>query len=75
MSKIFDHEIEFPNGLGYTPCTKEYFDIYQAKDMLSDGGRIMPNDMSSEDYNRFCHLDNDALNLQADGHLGKSVRY
>lgn len=70
-----DDAIEFPNGRGYTPCTREYADLTDKINALSDFGRIGMNDMSSADYEAFNRLLSARDSLQADGHTGKSVLY
>lgn len=75
MTIEHDHEIEWPNGMGVTTCSKAYADAHFARDMLSDGGRINLNDMSPENYERYCRLDQDMLTMQASGHIGKSFRF
>lgn len=78
MVKSFDDIIEFPNGEGFTPCTKEYANKMAARDAIFDPtfdtGSL--EDLSPEDYQRYCELDHELLTMQMSGlHLGKSVRY
>lgn len=75
-----DHtaKIEFPNGLGFTPCTQEYLDTKTARDNIcdpnySENDRV--SDLPAELYQEWSVLDNKLMNMQCDGHLGKSVRY
>lgn len=71
----FTDAIEFPNGRGFTPCTREYAELTDQIDALSDFGRIRMNDMSPDDYETFNRLLSARDSLQAAGHLGKSVLY
>lgn len=67
----------WPNGLGETPCSR----AYEAKsdemcviyNPSYDDGTL--DDLSPEDYNRYCTLENDLGVMQMNGHLGKSHRY
>lgn len=71
---VHDDVLEFPNGEGYTPCTREYADLRDKMDVIKpDDVRL--DDLSSEDYEEYCQLDNRAAEMLAAGHLGKSVRY
>jgi hypothetical protein len=67
--------IEWPNGLGYTPCTPEYLEKKIEQELLKPDD--VPLDaLSPADYNRWHHLQNDLDNMLASGqHVGKSVRY
>ncbi|AGC35738.1 hypothetical protein ACP46_gp53 [Rhizobium phage RHEph06] len=71
-----NHRVHFPNGMGYTPCTKEYRLALDEREAICDpneGESI--HDLSSEDYQRWSELDNALGLMQLDGHLGKAVRY
>jgi hypothetical protein len=71
-----DHNdaIEWPNGLGFTPCSREYAELVDRLDALKPDWRNL-DDLSPEDYNEFCSLDNRRSEMMMAGHLGKSVRY
>jgi hypothetical protein len=74
----FDSSIEWPNGEGYTPCTKAYANKMAEKDAIFDPNydRGSIEDLDPEAYERYCRLDNELMTMQASGeHLGKSVRY
>ena len=58
----------WPNGEGETPCTEEYQAL---ADRLQDLAGID----TDAAYNERCQLQNDMAVLQADGHLGTSIRY
>lgn len=78
MSKIKHLDvIEWPNGLGCTPCSIEYRNLHDEQVRIHnpaiDGANIEK--LSPEDYQQWMTLDNKLLELQAAGHLGKSVRY
>ncbi len=77
-SKIeaLDHNdaIEWPNGLGFTPCTRAYAEIVDRMEAIKPDD-VYLNDLSAEDYETFCQLDSDRCQMQMSGHLGKSVRY
>lgn len=78
MTKItHDDVIEWPNGEGFTYCSREYADTMAAKDAIFDPNHDegTSEDLSPEDYNRFHELDNKLMSMQADGHIGESVRY
>lgn len=66
--------LEFPNGLGYTPCTPEYLAARQAMDAIKAPDTSF-NDLSPADYQTWNELQHAADNMQLNGHLGKSVRY
>lgn len=71
--------LEWPNGDGYTPVTKEYFDLMAEKDAILDNydvehGRTTA-DLTPDEYNRYFALDNQLMTMMAHGHVGKSVRY
>lgn len=74
----FSDAIEWPNGKGFTPCSREYAKLMDARNAVYDANvdedRSL-SDLSPEDYEIWNVLDNKLLNLQANGHLGKSVRY
>lgn len=71
----YDDAIEWPNGCGFTPCSKEYAEVMDCIDAMSDFGRISMNDMSGEDYQSFNVLLAKRDTLLMSGHVGKSVRY
>ncbi len=76
LTKIHhDTAIEWPNGAGFTPCTREYADVNAKIDDLNDFGRIGMDDMSPENYEEYNRLLNLQGELQLAGHLGKGVRY
>jgi len=74
MALKFDDAIEWPNGLGYTPCTREYAELCDKMDVLKPD-YINLDDLSPDDYNEFCSLSHRRDQLLGEGHLGKSVRY
>lgn len=71
----FTDEIEWPNGEGATPCTKEYAALTDEIDALSDFGRVRMDDMGPDDYEAYNRLLSARTALQIRGHLGKSYRY
>jgi hypothetical protein len=76
MSKIkHDSHIEWPNGEGFTPCSREYAEVNDKIDDLNDFGRLGMDDLSPEKYEKYNRLLNRQGELQLAGHLGKSVRY
>lgn len=75
---IHDDVLDWPNGLGYTPVTREYADLTRAKNAIYDPNNQRYgtlDDLSPEDYQRYNVIDNQLLTLQANGHCGKSERY
>lgn len=73
---VHDHSIDWPNGRGYTPCTKAYFAKYHAKMDIynpNNGGSI--DNLSPRDYQRWCELDHEVMQMSLDGHVAPSVRY
>lgn len=75
MTKIkHDDAIKFPNGEGFTPCSREYAIIADKLEALKPD-YINLDDLSPEDYQEWNVLDNERMNLMASGHLGKSIRY
>jgi hypothetical protein len=69
-----DDAIEWPNGEGFTPCTRAYAAICDEMDAIKPDDVNM-DDLSPEDYQRFNELLNQRDQMMLDGHLGKSVRY
>lgn len=68
--------IDFPNGKGYTPCTQEYRDTYDARAAIcdmNDGESI--HDLDYDEYQAWSALDDKLAQLQLSGHLGQSVRF
>ena len=74
MTVKHDDAIEWPNGEGFTPCSREYAELMDKRDALKPDW-VNLDDLSPEDYQEWNVLDNRMLELQASGHLGKSVRY
>ena len=74
---VIKHEsaIDWPNGLGYTPCSIEYAAITDQINSLSDYGRISMDDMSPTDYQTYNTLLDKQVGLQMNGHVGKSQRF
>ena len=70
----FTRNLPFPNGKGYTPCTKEYFDLYHAKMALHNPADGSLDALSPEDYQRWCEMDQQIMQMALDGHIGTSVR-
>lgn len=71
--------IDWPNGLGFTPCSAKYREVFYQQRAIFDpqtyGDGSSLEDLSPADYNRYCHLENELLNLQAHGHVGKGERW
>lgn len=68
---VHDDSLEWPNGEGFTPCTSEYRRLFDEQMAIWDPNTSDLNldDLSPEDYNRWCQLDNDLGILQLRGHL------
>jgi len=75
MTITHDSSIEWPNGEGWTPCSKEYAAVNDEIDDLNDFGRIGMDDMSPDDYEKYNRLDDKRNGLLLAGHVGKSERY
>lgn len=80
MANAIEHTetIEWVNGAGYTPCTKQYRDLLDEKETIV--AKYVDDDLTLDeyepaDYQRFCEIDNELGNLQLSGHLGKSERF
>lgn len=71
---IHDDAIEWPNGEGYTPCTREYAEMYDRMDAIKPDD-VRMDELSPEDYEAWNALDHQRCQMQIDGHLGKSIRY
>jgi hypothetical protein len=74
----YEATIEWPNHLGYTPCTVEYRDVMMARDTIYDSyfdEGLTYEDMTPEDYQEWSVLCHRLDQLQASGHLGESIRY
>jgi hypothetical protein len=74
MEMTHDDCIEWPNGLGFTPCTKAYAEITDQMNAIKPDD-VNLDDLSPDDYNEFCSLSYKRDQMQSDGHLGKSIRY
>lgn len=79
---VFDAVIDWPNGKGETPCTQAYLDkmaeaaeIRSKYDSNFSSGFVPLDDMSRDDYEAVCCIENDLSQMQLDGHVGKGVRY
>lgn len=77
MTMQHDGLLYWPNGLGETPCSKQYEATSDAMCAIfnpsyNDGSL---DDLSPADYNRYCTLENELANLQLAGHVGKSRKY
>jgi hypothetical protein len=68
---VHNDSLEWPNGLGFTPCTEEYRRLFDEQmaifDPNTDSGTI--NDLDKDDYNRWNMLDDKLAGLQMAGHL------
>ena len=74
-TREFTRNLPFPNGKGYTPCTKVYYDVYHDKMAICNPNAGESIDaLSPEKYQRWSELDNDLMGMSLDGHLGTSVR-
>lgn len=74
----FTQKIHFPNGMGYTPCTEEYYLKHVASRAIKakyGAGDPSMEIFSSEDYETFNRLGDEMASMSMNGHLGKSVRY
>jgi len=74
---VHDDSIEWPNMLGFTPCTRQYADLHQrvqeaAPDFLM--GETL-DDLPPERYEAYCRLEHALGVLQLEGHLLKGERY
>lgn len=77
MTIEHNHRLPFPNGKGYTPCTKEYLLIKNERDAIYDPNeedRFLK-DLDADEYQRWSELDEALAQLQMRGHLGTSVRF
>jgi hypothetical protein len=67
---IHNSSLEWPNGLGFTPCTEEYRELFDEQmtifDPNTDGSL---DDLSPADYNRWNMLADKLAGLQMNGHL------
>lgn len=71
-----DAQIDWPNGLGYTPCSREYRDTMDRRDAILDPrfGQSLE-DLAPADYDHWMRLDNELNEMMMTGHLGRAVRY
>lgn len=71
----FTDALEWPNGEGYTPCSKEYAAIIDAMEAIKPND-VNLDDLSPEDYQEWNVLEDRRADMQMSGlHLGQSVRY
>ena len=67
--------LDWPNGLGFTPCSEQYRKLADMRDVVCDvqaGGNI--NDLTSEDYELYSRIDDALAGLQLAGHIGQGER-
>ena len=69
-----DAVIEWPNGLGETPCSSAYLAMKEEADSILPPGESMDG-LSPADYQRWNVLTDRLAGMQAEGHTGKAVRY
>jgi hypothetical protein len=69
-----DDAITWPNGEGFTPCTRAYAELCDKLAALKPE-TVNLDDLSPDDYNEFCALSHRRDQMQAEGHLGQSVRH
>lgn len=78
MTKHTD-AIDWPNGAGYTPCTREYAEAMDQRDAIYDANHDRPErtleDLSPEDYEAWHRLDQKLSELRHAGHMGEPVRF
>lgn len=72
--------IEWPNGMGYTPCTPEYEDAaHAARDASEDWREVCDDPRHPEHgarYEAMCRAESALTRLQAEGgHMGEPVRF
>ena len=71
---VLDECIDWPNGLGFTPCSTLYREKFDEREAIKPD-YVNLDDLSPEDHNRYCRLENELANLQAEGHLGPGERW
>lgn len=64
-------KLNWPNGLGWTPCTKEY------KDAFTEWSNLLgfEDSRDAQEQKRLIELDKLLSDLFVEGHRGKGVRY
>lgn len=65
---LHNDSLEWPNGLGFTPCTEEYRRVMEERDAICAPG-VSIETLSLEDYQQWNVLDDKLANLQLAGHL------
>lgn len=67
---VHNDSLEWPNGLGFTPCTEEYRRLFDEQMTIFDpqSDRSL-DDLSPEDYQQWNVLADKLANLQFAGHL------
>ena len=68
------HQIDWPNGQGHTPCSAQYMAAMEERDAIGETSPTLDG-LSPENYQRWNELDSEMLQMQVNGHVGKSVRY
>ncbi len=66
--------IDWPNGLGYTPCSEAYADICDRIEAVKPSD-VRMDDLNHDDYETFNRLESERCQMQIEGHVGKSVRF
>jgi hypothetical protein len=76
-----DDTIFWPNGKGFTPCTKAYADKKAERDAIKNkpdyddirgaDGWVSMDDLTPDDYEAWNRLDNELGSMQIAGHLGQ----
>lgn len=78
MSIEHNAVLYWDNGEGETPCSQEYLELFNQKNAIYSPGRdyeMCLDDLDIDDYEAWNRLDDKLLGMQADGHIGKSIRY
>lgn len=70
MNHVYNDEIEWPNGKGYTPCTEQYAKLCEKVEIL----QLQQNE-SPELYEEYHRAVSEQSKLIHEGHLGQGVRY
>jgi hypothetical protein len=71
---LHDDQIEWPNGQGWTPCTKAYRRVWDERELVRCRADSFE-DLDPPDYDHVCRLNDLMANMMEAGHLGKGEKY
>jgi hypothetical protein len=71
---IHDDILDWPNGKGYTECTRAYRETKDELDSIIPHGMNL-SDLSLDEYERWNRLTDKLADMHLNGHIGISERF